>query len=59
VHYRVYFLEHGKDISGVLNLDCGTVDDAYAIAQRDAKGRKIEIWHAGRSLGIFSANIDY
>ena len=59
MHYRIYFLEQGRDISDTLDLDCDTIEDAYALAQRDANGRKIEIWQAKQRVGLFSANLDY
>ena len=57
MRYRSYFLDHGKNISGA--LDCETAEDACAIAQRDVNGRRIGIWHAGRRMGVFKANIDF
>jgi hypothetical protein len=59
MHYRVYFLEQGKNTSIPFDLDCDTVEDAYALAQRDANGRKIEIWQAERRMGVFGANVDF
>jgi len=50
LHFRLYFMDGANHIARAMDLECGSEDEAIAVASRQADGRAMELWIGARRI---------
>ncbi|MFL5284299.1 MAG: hypothetical protein ACJ8AW_25745 [Rhodopila sp.] len=55
-HYCLYFLDSENSIADPVDVECDTHEQAIAVAQEKADGRRIEIWQRTGRVWVSEAS---
>ena len=54
--YRLYFLDQGGHIGGVVEMACVDDEAAAELAQAHNDGRAMELWRRDYKVGVFAGD---